>query len=181
MLLFPSMPLSRRQFFRRLWSPGDKASPRRLARYEEIKKDVRTYLLPYDFSLTEEQTDLLFAEIQLTLEAAQDDELFSTKIVDRIGKLAETRIQTWRDLVAVWMEIRHYAADHVSAFLSSEANSEAVEQLKQRFGMDDLAELEAELKKRVRNWIAGIEDEKLLQYDVISVKDLVFSEIRSWC
>jgi hypothetical protein len=176
------MPLSRRQFFRRLWSPGDKASPRRLARYEEIKKDVRTYLLPYDFSLTEEQTDLLFADIQLTLEAAQDDELFSTKIVDRIGKLADARIQTWRELLLVWVkEVRHYAADYVSTFLSSEASPDTVEQLKQRFGIDELAELEAELKKRVRNWIAGIEDEKLLQYDIISVKDLVFSEIRSWC
>ena len=180
--MFPSMPLSRRQFFRRLWSPGDKASPRRLARYEEIKKDVRTYLLPYDFSLTGEQTDLLFADIQLTLEAAEDEELFSTKIVDRIGKLADARIQMWRDLLLVWVkEVRHHAADYVSAFLSSEASPETVEQLKGRFEIDNLAALEAELKKRVRNWIAGIEDEKLLQYDIISVKDLVFSELRSWC
>ena len=176
------MPLSRRQFFRRLWSPGDKASPRRLARYEEIKTDVRTYLLPYDFSLTTEQTDLLFADIQLALDGAQDDELFSTKIVDRIGKLADVRIQMWRDLVLAWeKDVRNYAADYVSAFLSSEASPETVEQLKRHLGIDELAALETELKKRVRNWIAGIEGEKLRQYDIISVKDLVFSELRSWC
>ena len=176
------MPLSRRQFFRRLWSPGDKASPRRLARYEEIKKDVRSYHFPYDFSLTEGQSDLLFADIQFTLEATQDDELFSTRIVDRIGKLADSRIQMWRDLSLGWVkEVRHYAADYVSEFLSSEASPETVEQLKRRFEIDDLAALETELKKQVRNWIADIEDEKLQQYDIISVKDLVFSELRSWC
>ena len=65
---------------------------------------------------------------------------------------------------------------HVGAFLSSEAV--LVEQLKQRLGIDDLEALEDELEKRVQDWIAGIEDEQLIQHDV---KSLVFSQLRSWC
>src|SRR5262245_55877308 len=68
------MSLSRRQFFRRFWNPSDKSNPRRTARYEELKSYVRTCCLPYDFSLTEWENAELFAEVQIVLESATDEE-----------------------------------------------------------------------------------------------------------
>ena len=55
------------------------------------------------------------------------------------------------------------------------------EQLKAQFGIGDQKALEARLKGRIREWIATVEDSELLQYDVVSVKDLVFAQLRSWC
>ena len=56
-----------------------------------------------------------------------------------------------------------------------------MEQLKQRFGIADSYALEAELRTRINAWIAEVEDEQLGQYDVFTVKDLVFAQLRSWC
>jgi len=63
-----------------------------------------------------------------------------------------------------------------------EANDEhAVEQLKQELAIHDVTALEVELKKRIQEWILTVQDSELLQYDVVTVKDLVFAQLRSWC
>jgi hypothetical protein len=49
-----AMDLSRRHFFRRLWSTGDKRRKNGW-RYTVLESFARTQLLPYDFSLTDEQ------------------------------------------------------------------------------------------------------------------------------
>jgi hypothetical protein len=77
--------------------------------------------------------------------------------------------------------MREAAPDYVSTFLTLQATPGAVEQLKQRFQIDDSRALESELKERIRVWIAGVADEQLMQYDVFTVKDLVFAQLRSWC
>ena len=179
--MLQAMPLSRRQFFRRLWNPSDKSNPRRAARYEELKSYVRTCCLPYDFSLTEWENAELFAEVQIALESASDDELFSDVIRVRIDKLVEGNIQFWRQVVVGWAkEIRNTAIDHVNSFLV-EAAPDEVGRLKQRFVFEDTDALEAELKNRIRDWLDSIEDDKILQYDVPALKDVVFAELRSWC
>jgi hypothetical protein len=175
------MSLSRRQFFRRFWNTSDKSNPRRNARYEELKSYVRTCCLPYDFSLTEWESAELFAEVQILLESATDEELFSDVVRVRIDKLVEGKVQFWRQVVVGWAkEIRNMAVDHVNSFLV-EAPPEEVDRLKQRFVIDDTNALEAELKNRVRGWLDSIEDEKMLQYDVTALKDRVFAELRTWC
>ncbi len=181
------MSLSRRQFFRRLWNRADKSRSQRLARYEVMETYVRTHLLPYDFSLTSEQETDLFAEVRGTLERSPDEELFSAFIRAIIEEVVDTKIQPWREENHLrsqadrLKEIRGAATDHVSTFLNLQATPAAVEQLKQRFGMDDSHALEAELRMRIDAWVAALEDEQLLQYDVFTVKDLVFAQLRSWC
>lgn len=181
------MSLSRRQFFRRFWGPTDKSRPERLARYEVMETYVRTHLLPYDFSLSADQEAELFAGVRTALERASDNDLFSVFIRGQIEEVVETKIQPWREESRLKQqaerlkEIRDSAADYVSTFLSFQATPMTIEQLKQRFGIDDAKALEAHLRKKIETWIAGVDDEQILQYDVFTVKDLVFAQLRSWC
>jgi hypothetical protein len=69
----------------------------------------------------------------------------------------------------------------VSAFLNGQATPAAIEQLRVRFAIEDSRLLEGELAKQIREWIVGMDDSELLQYDVVTVKDLVFAQLRSWC
>lgn len=182
------MSLSRRQFFRRFWSTADeRPRPDRGPRYEVMETYVRTHLLPYDFSLTAQQEAELFADVRASLEKASDDDLFSVVIRAQVEEVVEARIGPWREECRQHQqadrikEIRSSAGDYVSTFLSFQATPVAVEQLKKRFEIDDSKALETELRKRIEAWVAGVDDEQLLQYDVFTVKDLVFAQLRSWC
>jgi hypothetical protein len=37
------------------------------------------------------------------------------------------------------------------------------------------------LRQRIDDWIATVDDNELIQHDVVTVKDLVFAQLRSWC
>jgi hypothetical protein len=181
------MSLSRRQFFRHLVRPGEKTPEQRRERYELMDAFVRTNLLPYDFSLTAEQEAELFAAVRSDLEQTSDEELFSAILRFKVEEIVDRKIRVWRDedllnqrLVRL-NEIRQSAVDYVSPFLNGQATPTAIEQLKVQFGIADQPALESELKRRIREWIATVEDSELLQYDVVSVKDLVFARLRSWC
>jgi len=158
-----------------------------LARYEVMETYVRTHLLPYDFSLTSDQEADLFAEVRATLERSPDEELFSAFMRPIIEEKVEAKIRPWREENRLrsqsdhLKELREAAADYVSSFLNLQATPAAVEQLKQRFGIADSQALEAELRTRINAWVAELEDEQLAQYDVFTVKDLVFTQLRSWC
>ena len=148
---------------------------------------VRTHLLPYDFSLTAEQEADLFAEVRTILQGATDDELFSVVIRHMMEELVDVKVQPWREenrlknqLERV-KEIRDAAVDYVGTFLGVQASPSTLEQLRQAVGINDPQSLEAELRRRVAEWIIGVEDDQLLQYDVFTVKDLVFAQLRSWC
>lgn len=182
------MSLSRRQFFRRFWSPADeKPRPDRGPRYDVMETYVRTHLLPYDFSLTAQQEAELFGEVRAALERASDNDLFSVVIRAQIEEVVEAKLAPWREESRMHhqseriKEIRESAPDYVSTFLSFQATPVAVEQLKKRFQIEHSKELEAELRNRIATWIASVDDEQLLQYDVFTVKDLVFAQLRSWC
>ena len=181
------MSLSRRQFFRNLVHPGQKTPEQRRERYEAMDAFVRTSLLPYDFSLTAEQESELFAAVRSDLEQTTDEELFSAILRFKVEEIVDRKIRVWRDedllnqRLARLNEIRQAAVDYVSPFLNGQATPAAIEQLKAQFGIGDQTALEAELKGRVREWIATVEDSELLRYDVVSVKDLVFAQLRSWC
>ncbi len=181
------MALSRRQFFSRFLNPIDKSNPDRVARYAVIENHVRTNLLPYDFAITAEQEKELLAAVRTALESAPNDELFSPYIRGRLEEVVESKIQPWREESHLQYqaerikEVRLSAPDYVSTFLSFQATPATVDLLKQRFAMDDVKLLETTLKDKVRAWIVEMPDEELLQYDVVSVKDLVFAQLRSWC
>ncbi len=181
------MSLSRRQFFRRLVKPGEKTKEERKARYEAMDAYVRTNLLPYDFSLTAEQEAELFATVRAALEETGDEELFSAIIRFKVDEVVDSKIRPWRDASQLdeqlnrVNELRKSAVDYVSLFLNGQATPTAVEQLKQELGIQDVKVLEAELKNRVQAWILTVEDNELLRYDVVTVRDLVFAQLRSWC
>ena len=167
--------------------PGDPNSPQRLARYQVLETYVRTQLLPYDFELTESQERELMTEIRLVLEKASNDDLFAHHIRGRLEQVVETKIQPWRNqsdvdaLAERIREIRQVAPDYVTTFLEVHAGTPIIEQLKQMYGIYDLPELEQSLKRQVEIWISETNDRLLAQYNVVSVQDLVFAQLRSWC
>src|SRR5262245_54035335 len=120
------MGLDRRQFFRRL-IPGDKSSPRRLARYRDLETYARMQLLPYDFELNEDQEVELRAAINQVMVQASDDELFSNVIRGRLEEVVEKTIEPWRRQIDVegrakkMLEVRRAAPDYVSTFLTVHA------------------------------------------------------------
>ena len=181
------MSLSRRQFFRRLVKPGEKSAQERKTRYEEMDAYVRTSLLPYDFSLSEQQEAELFATVRAALEETGDEELFSAIIRFKVEEVVDSKIRPWRDAsqyveqANLVKELRKSAVDYVSLYLNGQATPAAVEQLKRELGIHDVTALETELKNRVETWILTVEDSELLRYDVVTVKDLVFAQLRSWC
>src|SRR5215470_17248834 len=134
-----TMPLSRRQFFRRLMHPGQKSPEERIARYELMDTYVRTHLLPYDFALTAAQESELFASVRSALEEARDEELFSAILRFKVEEVADRKIRPWREENQLKEqlnrinEIRLSAADYVNAFLNGQATPVAIEQLKTRF------------------------------------------------
>ena len=148
---------------------------------------VRTNLLPYDFSLTAEQEAQLFAAVRAALEDTGDEELFSAIIRFKVDEVVDAKIRPWRDASQLneqlnrVKELRDSTAGYVSTFLNGQATPAAIEQLKQRFAIQDARALDTELRKQIQEWVATVEDSDLLQYDVVTVKDLVFAQLRSWC
>jgi hypothetical protein len=78
-------------------------------------------------------------------------------------------------------ELRRIAVDYVNLFLNGQGSPTTIEQLQQELSIDNIPDLEAELRKRIQEWIQTVEDSELLKYDVVTVKDLVFDQLRSWC
>lgn len=174
------MPLSRRQFFRSFWSP-QKTLVQRQEQYRIMKSYVGAILIPFDFTLTPEQTSEVFAIADTALQSASDEDIFSDAIRIRLDQLIEPKIKKWyEELLEHVQEVRLSGPDYVTAFLR-EASSEEAEQLMKRFSLDDWDALDAEIRKQIRTWITGLDNEKVRQYDVVTVKDLVFAELRSWC
>ena len=174
------MPLNRRQFFRSFWSP-QKTLAQRQEQYRIMKSYVGAILIPFDFSLTPEQTSQVFSIADAALQSASDEDLFSDAIRIRLDQLIEPHIRTWyNELLEHVEEIRQCAPDHVTAFLR-EASTEEVEALMKRLGITDWDALDTELRNQIRSWISGFDNENVRKYDVLSVKDLVFTELRSWC
>lgn len=181
------MPLSRRDFFRKLVKPNERSREERVARYELMDQYVRNELLPYDFSLSAEQEAELFAAVRKELEETNDEELFSSVLRFKVDEVVDHKVRPWREASHLneefqrLNELRSSAAGYVSTFLNGQATPAAVDQLKERFGISDPGLLDIELSRRIDEWIVTVEDHELLQYDVVTVRDLVFTRLRSWC
>ena len=181
------MSLSRRNFFRRFVRPGQKTPEERQERYQTMDAYVRTDLLPYDFALTAQQEVELFSAVRADLEETNDEELFSSILRFKVEEVVDRKIRLWRDQYQVreqlnrLNEIRQSAPDYVGNFLNGQATPAAIEQLKIRFGIDDLEVLQGELTRQIVEWVKTLDDNELSPYDLVTIKDLVFAQLRSWC
>jgi hypothetical protein len=181
------MPLNRRDFFRKLVKPNQRSREERLARYELMDQYVRNELLPYDFSLSAGQEAELFAAVRKELEETNDEELFSSILRFKVDEVVDRKVRPWREASHLneesqrLKELRGSAADYVSTFLNGQATPAAVDRLKERFGISDPGLLDSELRRRIDEWILTVHDHELLQYDVVTIRDLVFTQLRSWC
>jgi hypothetical protein len=183
------MELSRRHFFRRLWSTGDRTPDERIARYSTLESFARTQLLPYDFSLTDEQLSAMSAGVRFHLKATRDNELFAPEICVKLQKICDAMIEPWRQEHFLKLEAeasraeqnRTSALGHAGAFLTQRATPEQVTALRARFGLQDLKSLESRLETEIHSWINGQTNEELLQYDPDSIREHVFAQLLSWC
>ena len=147
-----------------------------------MKSYVGAILIPFDFTLTSEQTSEVFGIADNSLQTATDEDLFSDAIRIQLDRLIEPKIRQWHEeLLSLVENVRNIAPDYTTAFLRSEASSQVIDQLTKRFNIQTLDDLDAELKKQIQTWIAGLDNEKVRQYDANTVQDLVFAELRSWC
>ena len=146
-----------------------------------MKSYVGAILIPFDFSLTPEQTGQVFAIADEALQSATDEDLFSDAIRIRLDQLIEPHIKQWyAELLDHVEEVRQCAPDYVTTFLR-EGTSEEIEKLMQRFNITDWDALDTELRKQITTWIGAWDNEKVRQYNLLTVKDVVFTELRSWC
>ena len=183
------MELSRRHFFRRLWSTGDRTQEERQARYSTLESFARTQLLPYDFTLTEEQLSAMSAGVRFHLKATRDTELFAPEICVKLQKICDAMIEPWRQEHFLKLEEessraeqnRTSAQGHVGAFLKERATPAQIEALRVRFELQDLKSLESRLEVEIHSWINGQTNEELLQYDLNSLREHVFAQLLSWC
>jgi hypothetical protein len=148
---------------------------------------VRTSLLPYDFGITEAQEAELFAAVRSALEETGDEELFSEIVRYKVEEVVDSKIRPWREASyqdeqgSKLRELRRIAVDYVNLFLNGQGSPTTIEQLQRELAIHDLPALEAELRKRIQEWVQTVDDSELLKYDVVTVKDLVFDQLRSWC
>lgn len=183
------MELSRRHFFRRLWSTGDRTPDERLARYTALESFARTQLLPYDFSLTDEQISAMQAGVRFHLKATRDNELFAPEICVKLQKICDEMIEPWRQEHILKLEAessraeqnRDAAVSYAAPFLNEAATPAEIAALQSRFGVQDLKALEARIETELHSWINGRTMEELLRYDIESIRELVFAQLRSWC
>lgn len=175
------MSISRRGFFRGL--TGKPAEPERelQKRQLEIEAYVRTNLLPYDFALTQEQTTEALSAAVAGVEIDLEGELLSWERRNRIRTIVDEKVERWRDDHLKAEGVRRDALLFVREFLSFEAAPDDLEQLRQRFQVSDSVVLEEEIERQIRVWLADFPNQRLADLDAGATRELVFSEIRSWC
>jgi hypothetical protein len=174
------MSISRRGFFRQ-FLPGDQGEKDKGHRLAAIENYLYSNLLPYDFTLTDMQLDQLNGDIHAAAEALGDEDMNSPTVQQAMNRLTETRIQPWRADHWRAEELRQVGMTYVSEYLTREATPEDLQQLRNRFNVQYPTSTEEEVERQASAWLNNLSDARLLEYDVTSIRELVFSEIRSWC
>jgi hypothetical protein len=176
-VIFQSMRMSRRQFFRGFTG---KEGPRRpLTRADAIDAFVRTNLLPYDFSLTDEQVEQLLVTVRSELAAGEGNE-FSNKERHRMAAIAQGTIQTWREEYLNAEEKRREAIILVREFLHTETSPDFLQRMRNRFQVPSSRSLEKEVERLATSWLYGLPNGRLALLGAAELKDLVFSEMTAW-
>jgi hypothetical protein len=174
------MAISRRQFFRGLVRQGDDKQSESERRKVAVESYVRTNLLPYDFGLTAEQTAEVLGAAVAAADIAGDSELFNFEGRTRLRDIVEEKIQTWREEYQAAEIVRADAIAFVREFLV-EATPEQVEALQTRFQLPYPADFNDTIERETRVWLCGLPNAMLAHCAPAELKELVFSQIRSWC
>ena len=175
------MSISRRNFFRGLVGQNEDLQREQQRRIAAVEAHVRTNLLPYDFALTAEQTAEVLASVVARIEISGKDDLFTYERCSLMREVAEERIERWREEYSRAEEVRRQAVGFVSEFLAIEATAEDLQKLRGRFQIPDAVPLEEEIDRQIRIWLSGLSNARLAICEASSLRDLIFSEIRSWC
>jgi hypothetical protein len=153
------MEMSRRQFFRGL---RGKEKPRhQLNRAAAVDAYVRTNLLPYDFSLTDEQIEHLLGVVRSELAGGEGTE-FSSEERQCMAAIAQETIQPWREDFCNAEEKRRDAIILVREFIHTNA------------APDDL-------ESRAVSWLYKLPNARLAPLNPPELKELVFSQMSAWC
>jgi hypothetical protein len=190
------MAISRRQFFRGVVGKGEARQRGQEQTGTALDTYVRTNLLPYDFPLTGEQTEEVLAAVRAAIQPPDGDErseckpdraqpsrddLFTYERRQQMNEIVEKTVQPWRDEYWKAEEVRRDAAILVQQFLAVETTPEERVKLCQRFHIPYPAVLEEEIARQVQAWLAGLSNARVAACDGAALRDLVFSEIKSWC
>jgi len=173
------MSISRRQFFRGLTPHGKDRQQDYRRKVQSVESYVRTNLLPYDFALTAEQTaDVLTAAVD-AIDIPVDGELFDDNRLRQLREIVEEKVHRWREEYLKAEEARQLAIPFVHEFLTL-AKPEDLDRFKQRFSSPN-SPVSTEIERQVRVWLSGLPNSRLAICDGPNLRELVFSELRSWC
>lgn len=184
------MSISRRQFFRGMAGQGEGRQRAHDQMVSELDAYVRTSFLPYDFSLTAEQTDALLSAVRMGIGIEgvdSTDELLSYQRRQRMHDIVEETVRPWREEYWKAEEVRRSACVLVQEFFAIEATPEDRLKLSQRFHLpsptdpSNPSNIEAETDRRVQSWLAGLPNAYIATCDDNTLRELVFAELRSWC
>jgi hypothetical protein len=175
------MAISRRQFFRGMVGQGEARQRAEDSRADQLNAYVRTNLLPYDFALTAEQTDEVLAAVNAVIQPAENSDLFTYERRQQMNRVVEDTVRPWREEFWLAEEKRREASILVKDLLSVETTPDEREKLQQRFHISYPAVLADEIARQIEAWLAGLPNSQVAACDDAALRDLVFSEIKSWC
>jgi hypothetical protein len=174
------MSISRRQFFRGVVGQGERRQRDHSQNVETLDTYVRTNLLPYDFGLTADQTEEVLAAVRTAIDPDSDD-VYTYDRQQQMNQIVEETVRPWREEFWKAEDVRRGADDLVQEFLTIEATPQDREQLCRRFHVPDPAVLPDEVRRQIRSWLAEISNSRIASCNTEALRELVFSEIRSWC
>jgi hypothetical protein len=173
------MSISRRQFFRGLTPHGKDPQKDYRQRVQSVESYVRTNLLPYDFALTAEQTTEALRAAADGIDIPAEGELFDDNRLRQLREIVEEKVQRWREEYLKAEEARQIAIPFVQEFLS-QARPEDLDRFKQRFNHPN-SPVSNEIERHVQAWLSSLPNSRLAICDGPNLRELVFSELRSWC
>jgi hypothetical protein len=174
------MPISRRQFFRGFTGRGDPAQ-KELERAAAIDAYVRTHLLPYDFSLTDEETMQVLEAVRCGMETGDQGSTLTESDRRRMMEMADGVIQPLRDQFWRAEEARRSALMFVREYLASEATPDDLQRIRDHFHIPYLTVLEDEVERHASSWLYRLPNARLAPLEGLALRELVVSELKTWC
>ena len=175
------MSISRRKFFRGLVGQGDNRQREEEKRIRAVESWVRTNLLPYDFALSGEQTAEVLGAAVAGVPIDADSELLTHENRRRLREIVDQKVDQWREEFLRAEEARREAMIFVTEYLSAEATPDDLQRLRGHFHIPYLTALEEEIERQTRYWLASLPNARLASCERDALRELVFSELRSWC
>lgn len=175
------MAISRRQFFRGLAGQNEDRLRHHEKRKFAVESYVRTNLLPYDFALTPEQTNEALTAALAGLDIDGDGDILTYERKSQLREIVESMVDQWRQEYLQAEDNRREAVGFVQEFLSFEARAEELTGLAERFQTSDATSLKEGAERQMRVHLSGLPHARLAGCSHTELRDLVISEIRSWC